>query len=186
MYLRATRQKRADGSLVTHLQLAESVWHPHKKRSEVRMLHTCGRAEDPKTAERLRHLARSILKRCDPQEMVQHSTQWRLVAAWPYGPLYVLEALWQRLGLAEIIADQLKGRKLDCAVERALFAMVANRACAPCSKLYGYEQWLRADVRIAGTDTLDLHHLYRAMDGLEAHTDGIAQALYCRLADLLH
>src|SRR5262245_13288374 len=63
MYLRETRQKRADGSLVTHLQLAESVWNPHKKRSEVRILHTCGRAEDPKTAERLRHLARSILKR---------------------------------------------------------------------------------------------------------------------------
>jgi hypothetical protein len=63
MYLRETRQKRADGSLVTHLQLAESVWNPHKKRSEVRILHTCGRAEDPKTAERLRNLARSILKR---------------------------------------------------------------------------------------------------------------------------
>ena len=186
MYLRETRQKRADGSLVTHLQLAESVWNPHKKRSEVRILHTCGRAEDPTTAERLRHLARSILTRCDPQEIVQHSTQWRLVDAWPYGPLYVLEALWQRLGLAEIIADQLKGRKLDFAVERALFAMVANRACAPCSKLYCYEQWLREDVRIAGTDTLDLHHLYRAMDVLEAHKDGIEQALYVRLADLLN
>ena len=81
------------------------MWNPHKKRSEVRILHTCGRAEDPKTAERLRNLARSILKKCDPQEIVQHSTQWRLVDAWPYGPLYVLEALWQRLGLAEIIAD---------------------------------------------------------------------------------
>ena len=92
MYLRETRQKRADGSLVTHLQLAESVWNPHKKRSEVRILHTCGRAEDPTTAERLRNLARSILKRCDPQEIVQHSPQWRLVDAWPYGPLYVLEA----------------------------------------------------------------------------------------------
>ena len=91
MYLRETRQKRADGSLVTHLQLVESVWNPHKKRSEVRILHNCGRAEDPKTAERLRHLARSILKRCDPEEIVQHSAQWRLVDAWPYGPLYVLE-----------------------------------------------------------------------------------------------
>jgi len=186
MYLRETRQKRADGSLVTHLQLAESVWNPHKKRSEVRILHTCGRAEDPQTAERLRNLARSILKRCDPQEIVQHSTQWRLVDAWPYGPLYVLEALWQRLGLAAIIADQLKGRHLDFPVERALFAMVANRACAPCSKLYCYEQWLREDVRIDGTDTLALHHLYRAMDILEAHKDGIEQALYFRLADLLN
>ena len=186
MYLRETRQKRADGSLVTHLQLAESVWNPHKKRSEVRILHNCGRAEDPKTAERLRHLARSILKRCDPEEIVQHFAQWRLVDAWPYGPLYVLEALWQRLGISDIIADHLKGRKLDFAVEHALFAMVANRACAPCSKLYCYEQWLREDVRIAGTDMLDLHHLYRAMDVLEAHKDGIEQALYFRLADLLN
>jgi hypothetical protein len=186
MYLRETRQKRADGSSVTHLQLAESVWNPHKKRSEVRIVHTCGRAEDPTTAERLRNLARSILKRCDPHEIVQHSTQWRLVDAWPYGPLYVLEALWQRLGLADILTDQLKGRTLDFPVERALFAMVANRACAPCSKLYCYEQWLREDVRIEGTDTLALHHLYRAMDILEAHKEGIEQALYFRLADLLN
>ena len=77
MYLRETRQKRADGSLVTHLQLVESVWNPHKKRSEVRILHNCGRAEDPKTAERLRNLARSILKKCDPEAIVQHSAQWR-------------------------------------------------------------------------------------------------------------
>src|SRR5262249_32724764 len=110
MYLRETRQNRADGSLVTHLQLAESVWHPHKKRSEVRLLPTCGRAEAPKTAERLRHLARSLLKRGDPEEMVQHSAQWRVVDAWPYGPLSVLAALWQRLGLADILAEHLKGR----------------------------------------------------------------------------
>ena len=186
MYLRETRQKRADGSFVTHLQLAESVWNPQKKRSEVRIVHNCGRAEDPKTAEHLRQLARSILKKCDPEEMVQHSSQWCLVDAWPYGPLYVLEALWQRLGLADILADQLKGRNIDFAVERALFAMVANRACAPCSKLYCYEQWLREHVRMAGTDTLALHHLYRAMDLLEAHKDGMEQALYFRLADLLN
>ena len=35
-----------------------------------------------------------------------------------------------------------------------------------------------------GTDTLNWPHLYRAMDVLAAHKDGIAQALYCRLADL--
>ena len=86
MYVRETRQKRADGSLVTHLQLVESVWNPHKKRSEVRILHTCGRAEDPKTAERLRYLARSILKKCDPQEIVQHYRPvalGRCLALWP-------------------------------------------------------------------------------------------------------
>jgi hypothetical protein len=186
MYLRETHQKRADGSLVTHLQLAESVWNPKKKRSEVRILYNCGRAEDPRTAERLKKLAQSILKKCDPEDIVRHSDQWRLIDTWLYGALYALEALWKRLGIADIIADQLRGRKLDFAVERALFAMVANRACAPCSKLYCYEQWLREDVRMEGTETLGLHHLYRAMDMLEAHKEGIEQALYFRLADLLN
>src|ERR671914_2362470 len=110
MYLRETRQKRADGSVVTHLQMAESVWNPQKKRSEVRIVSNCGRAEDPQTVERLRQLARSILKKCAPEEIVQHAQEWRLIDAWPYGPLYVLEALWQRLGLTDIMADQLKGR----------------------------------------------------------------------------
>jgi len=185
MYLRETRQKRADGSVVTHLQLAESVWNPHKKRSEVRIVYNCGRADDPQSIERLRHLARSILKRCAPEEIVEQAPQWRLLEAWPFGALYVLEAIWQRLGIAEVIAQQLTSRKVDFAVERALFAMVANRACAPSSKLYCYEQWLREDVRIEGTDTLALHHLYRAMDVLEAHKDAIEQAVYFRLADLL-
>jgi hypothetical protein len=49
------------------------VWNSQKKRSEVRILHNSGRAEEPKTAERLRNLARSTLKKCDPEEMVPHS-----------------------------------------------------------------------------------------------------------------
>jgi Transposase DDE domain len=185
MYLRETRQKRADGSLVTHLQLAESVWNPRKKRSEVRMIYHCGRADDPQSAERLRQLARSILKRCAPEEMVEQAPQRRLIDAWPFGALFVLEAIWHRLGIDEVIAQQLASHKVDFAVERALFAMVANRACAPSSKLYCDEQWLREDVRIDGTATLALHHLYRAMDVLEAHKEAIEQALYFRLADLL-
>ncbi len=186
MYLRESRQKRADGSVVTHLQLAESVWNPHKKRSEVRIVYNCGRADDPQTTERLRQLARSLLKRCAPEEIVAQAPQWRLRDAWPFGALYVLEAIWHRLGIAEVIAQQLASRQVDFAVERALFAMVANRACAPSSKLYCYERWLREDVRIDGTETLALHHLYRAMDVLEAHKDAIEQALYFRLAHLFN
>ena len=54
------------------------------------------------------------------------------------------------------------------------------------ARLYCYEQWLREEVRIEGTETLGLHHLYRAMDILEAEKEEIEQALYFRLADLLH
>ena len=186
MYLRETHQKRADGTVLTHLQLAESVWNPQKKRSEIRIVYNCGRADDPDVAARLRRLARSILRRCSPEEIVAQEPDWRLVDAWPYGDLYVLEALWRRLGIADVIEHHVTHRKLDFSVERALFAMVANRACAPSSKLYCYEQWLREDVRIAGTEALALHHLYRAMDVLEASKEAIEQDLYFRLANLLH
>lgn len=96
-----------------------------------------------------------------------------MLDAWPFGHLYVLENLWRRLGIADAISRALQGRKLGFDVERALFAMVANRTCAPCSKLYCYEQWLREDVHIEGTDELELHHLYCAMDFLERHREDI-------------
>ncbi len=186
MYLRESRQKRADGSTITHLQLAESIWDAVKKRSQVRILYNCGRAEDPAATERLRRLARSILRRCAPEEIVAQEPSWRLLNAWPYGDVYVLEALWGRLGIAEVIAEQVGRRKLDFGVERALFAMVANRACAPSSKLYCYEQWLAEDVRIQGTEALELHQLYRAMDFLEANKAAIERGIYFRMADLLN
>jgi hypothetical protein len=38
MYLRISKQKRADGSEIAHLQFAESIWDPDKKRSQVHIL----------------------------------------------------------------------------------------------------------------------------------------------------
>ncbi len=186
MYLRETRQKRADGSVITHLQLAESVWNPHKGRSETRILYSCGRAEDPEVTERLRRLARSILRRAAPEDIVAEHPGWQVVNAWPYGDVYVLEALWTRLGIAEVIAEVGGRRRFDFPVERALFAMVANRACAPASKLYCFSQWLAEDVRIRQTAALELQHLYRAMDFLEAEKAAIERAIYFRVADLLN
>jgi len=186
MYLRLSRQKRADGSTLAHLQIAENVWDPVRKRSQAKVLYNCGRADDEQITERLRRLARSILRRCSPEEIVAQDASWRLLDAWPYGDVYVLEELWRRLGIGEVIAEVLGTRKFDFALERALFAMVANRACAPSSKLYCYEQWLGEDVRIAGTEELKLHHLYRAMDFLEQHKEAIEEAVYFRVADLLN
>ena len=98
----------------------------------------------------------------------------------------ILEKIWHRLGIDEVIAEVLGERKYDFPVERALFAMVANGACAPASKLHCYEQWLCEDVKIAGTDELELHHLYRAMDFLAANQQAIEEAVYYRMADLLN
>jgi hypothetical protein len=186
MYLRESRQKRTDGSVLTHLQLAENLWDAEKQRAQVKIVYNCGRADDAATTERLRRLARSILRRCAPEEIVAENPDWQVVNAWDHGDLYVLEQLWRRLGIPEVIAEVLAGRKFDFDVERALFAMVANRALAPSSKLYCYEQWLKEEVHLDGAANLSLQHLYRAMDFLEAHKDAIEKALYFRMADLLN
>ena len=186
MYLRESRQKRADGSVLTHLQLAENLWDPERQRSQVKIICNCGRADDPETTERLRRLARSILRRCAPEEIVAENPAWQLVEAYSYGGLYVLEHLWRRLGVGEVIGELLGRRRFKFDVERTLFAMVANRALAASSKLYCYEQWLGEDIRIAGTQKLRLQHLYRAMDFLEANKETIEKAIYFRMADLLN
>lgn len=54
MYLRESRQKRADGSYLRHLQLVESVWNPTKRRSETKVVYNCGRADDPEVPEQAR------------------------------------------------------------------------------------------------------------------------------------
>jgi len=184
MFLRVSKQRLKNGELIEHYQLAESVWERQKKRARTSIIYNFGRVDDPAVVERLGKLARSILRRASPDEIVAEMPGWRVVDAWPYGELYVLEALWKRVGLDRIIKRQLRGRRFDFSVERALFAMVANRAAAPSSKLYCYEQWLREDVRIEGTAALELQHLYRAMDFLEATKESIEEGVYYQLADL--
>jgi len=185
MYLRESTQKRAGGEKVTHLQFAESVWNKATQRADTHIVYNFGRADDPVVRERLRALAHNILRRVAPEEIVAARPDWKLVDAWPYGDLYVLEHLWQRIGMPERLPALTRDdTRRTLPVERACFAMVANRCLAPASKLYCYEQWLREDVRVAGAEGLELHHLYRAMDFFEQHKEALEKELFFRIADL--
>ncbi len=64
--------------------------------------------------------------------------------------------------------------------------MVANRALEPYSKLYCWEQWLREEIFLPSARSLELHHLYRAMDFLERHKAEIEKAVYFKVADLMN
>lgn len=67
----------------------------------------------------------------------------------PLGGIWVLDALWQRLQIGTTMKRLLKGRRLDPSAERVLFALVANRALAPSSKLAA-ARWVNDDVAIDG------------------------------------
>ena len=148
MFLRVTKQKLKGGTEIKHYQLAESVWERQKKRSRTSIVYNFGRVDDPAVVERLRKLARSILRRCDPDEIVAELPGWRVLDAWPYGDLFALEALWKRIGLDAIIEKRARGRKFEFSVERALFVMVANRAvagrmCPVCDQAIDFGQNVR-------------------------------------------
>ena len=77
----------------------------------------------------------------------------------------MLDALWERLGIGPAMRGLLKGRRLDPAAERVLFALTANRALAPSSKLAA-ARWASEDVLIAGLAATSDDACYRAMDWL--------------------
>lgn len=185
MYLRETSRVNRDGTKVTYLQFAENVWDPIRKRSQTKIIYNFGRAA-PELRARLRELAKSILRRTDPEMVIAENPSWKLLDSWPYGDLYVLGSLWDCLGIRRILKEKLKEAGREVPLERAIFAMVANRCLAPASKLYCYEQWLREDVYFPEGIEIELHHLYQAMDFLEQHKEGVEKEIYFSVADLLN
>jgi hypothetical protein len=77
------------------------------------------------------------------------------------GPDLVFGRLWHDLGLPALLAPLLANRRFEFDVERAVFLTVLHRLFASGSDRAA-ERWRHA-YRIDGTETLELHHLYRAM-----------------------
>ncbi len=188
MYLRTTQRRRKDGSLVRYLQLAHNQRVGGVTRAEV--LLNLGR-EDELDVEGLRRLARSIRRYTDPGQEggapLEPAEGLEVVGSRPLGGAWLLDALWRRLGVAETLGELLGPRRFGIDVERVLFALVCNRALAPCSKLAAAE-WASCDVAIPGLERMDDDQAYRALDLLveadaEAH---VQEAVFFACADLLN
>jgi hypothetical protein len=112
-----------------------------------------------------------------------------VVASRPLSATWLLDGLWRRLGIADALRAAVGARRFTTDVERVLFALVANRAIAPCSKLAAAE-WATQDVAIPGVDTMDEDQAYRAMDTLaDADVEGgveggVQRAVFFAAADL--
>lgn len=63
--------------------------------------------------------------------------------------------------------------------------MCANRLCAPESKLGVWDRWLKK-VYLPSCESLELRHMYEAMDILHAHAAEIEEAIFFRTANLLN
>jgi Transposase DDE domain len=189
MYLRVTKRRNADGSEVRYYQLAENAWDKAKGCAVAHVVYNFGRA-DQLDADQLRRLASSILRVVDegaaPSAIAADAGDVRIRDSWPYGGVFVVEQLWKEVGIGDVLARCAGEDGTEQTFERALFAMVANRALEPYSKLYCWEQWLREDVFLPTARRLQLQHLYRAMDFLEDHKAEVEKAVYFKMADLMN
>ena len=189
MYLRETRRTNRDGSQVSYLQLAHNERHPVTGVSTAKVVHSFGRA-DQIDRDALARLVSSVSRFLSPVQAVTATqpnggTGVDIADVRPMGGAYVLDGLWGRLGIPAVLARLLQGRRLDARSERILFAMVANRALEPLSKLAG-AKWVTERVAVAGLAEIDEDACYRAMDWLlEIETD-LAEAVYWAVADLLN
>jgi hypothetical protein len=84
------------------------------------------------------------------------TTQTRII-----GPPLILEHLWQECGIQPVLNKLLRERHFQFSVERALWLTVLHRLVAPGSDRAA-EKW-KQNYLIEGAESLELHHLYRAM-----------------------
>jgi len=97
-----------------------------------------------------------------------------------------LDRVWERLGIGTAIREAAEGRRLDAqAVERVVFALVAQRALEPSSKLAD-TRWVAERVAVEGLTAMTEDQAYRAMDFLLDALDDIAGEIFSSVAHLLN
>ena len=191
MYVRTISRKNKDGTTTTYVQLAHNVWDPQTGCAKANVLYTFGRA-DSLDLDALKRLVKSLCRFLSPEEALQAQASMgkeghplRFLKSVPLGGAFLLRALWEKLGLHQVLLQSLKEREYQSPVEWAIFAMVANRALAPDSKR-GAEEWVREDVALGNPEVISLQHLYRAMDFLLEEGQKVQKEVFFATADLLH
>jgi len=185
MYLRRTERRTKDGT-VGYLQLAHNEWDPVAKQSKVRVLYSFGR-EDQLDRGAIVRLIGSLQRALEPDQALATvaAAGLRFVESRPMGGAWALDGLWRALKVDRTLARLLERRRLDSRAERVIFAMVANRALEPLSKLAA-SKWVTERAWIAGLAELDEDSCYRAMDWLLQIENELAEQVYFETADLLN
>jgi hypothetical protein len=187
VYLRETRRKNKDGSVVTYLQLAHNERRPETGSPVTRIIHNFGRA-DQVDREARRRLVASISRVLEPGEAaaagsgleVEIVDSRRGRGAWAH------DALFARLGIGKALRQAAQGRRLDAGLaERICFALTARRALEPGSKLAA-TRWAAERVAIEGCPSFDADAAYAAMDFLAGALPEIAEGIFATTANILN
>ena len=187
MYLRETRRTNRDGSVVRYLALAHNERHPRTGSPVAKVIHNFGRA-DKVDRDALARLVSSISRFLAPEQAVAAAagTEVEIVDSRRLGGSWTLDRIWERLGIGAAIRRAAEGRRYNGeATERVIFALVAQRALKPDSKLAA-AGWVAERVAIEGLTAVTDDQAYRAMDFLLDALGEIAAEVFGSVAHLLN
>jgi Transposase len=187
MYIRQISRKNKNGTTTRYVQLAHNERHPVTGMPQAKVLYHFGRA-DELDLDGLKRLAASIHRFIgEPLETPAAKSQpsaVKLLKSQALGGTWLLDQLWKKLGIDQAIKKRLADREFRMPVERAIFAMVANRVLDPGSKL-AVEDWVDREVIIPELPAFNVQHGYRAMDFLLESDELIQREVFHSVADLL-
>jgi Transposase DDE domain len=187
MYLRETKRTNRDGSVVAYLQLAHNERNPETGNPVAKVIHNFGRAEQV-DRQGLARLVSSISRFLTPEQALSAAAgaEVEILDSRHLGGAWTLDRIWERLGIGAAIRRVAGGRRLDGdAVERVVFALVAQRALEPGSKLAA-TKWVAERVAIAGCAGFTDDAAYAAMDFLLDALGEIAGEVFGSVAHLLN
>jgi len=183
--------------VVSYLQLAHNERHSVSGNPVAKVIHSFGRADQVDRAA-LARLVSSISRFLTPEQAVTVTTATTAAGAGEpgggvevldsrrLGAVWTLDRIWQRLGIGAAVRRVAVGRRLDGEqVERVVFALVAQRACEPGSKLAA-TGWVAERVAIAGCPGFTDDAAYAAMDFLLDALPEIAAEVFGAVAHLLN
>ena len=182
MFVRTATRRNKDGSAVRYVQLVQNEWDPATKSSRMRVVHSFGR-EDQLDRAAVGRLAGS-LGRLLGQEPAGAAPELAYAGSVAFGGTYLLDQLWQRLGIGQAMTAMLSGTRRDAATERVLFALVANRALDPSSKLAA-AHWADRKVHIDQLAETTDDACYRAMDWLHEVRHALEKQVFSQVATAL-
>jgi transposase len=158
------RIKKSSGH--EYLQIVENK--RDGKRTCQRVIGTIGRMDDLAKGRQVDQLLRSLAKYSERALLLLAGSGDPQAEVKKVGPVLVFERLWNKSGIGDIIRELLQERRYQFDVERAVFVTVLHRLMNSGSDRQA-ERWMNG-YRIAGAQSLDLQHFYRAMAWLGSPT----------------
>ncbi len=186
MYVKVSSRKTRDGRQVRYLQLAHNEWDSERGMSRTKVLHNLGR-EDELDRDAVRRLVASLTRLLPAGDAmaVTAPAELAFTGTVPLGGAFALDGIWQQIGIDQVMRRLGAKRRFDTRFERVLFALTANRALSPSSKLAAAD-WVGNDVHIDGLPEVGEDACYRAMDWLLAIEPELAKEVYFSTAHLLN